>query len=128
MSEVDDPDREAPTPKVSGSLQRGPVFAGHAANVAKTLEDAAVRARTAAAHRRQIWTGKLDIRRAKELDEHARRLWQAATRLRGLSAQFSGWEGSDPGNDARLDLVMRLRSFESEATELLGIPIESDKV
>lgn len=117
----DEPDREAPTPKVSGSLQRGPVFAGHAAQIAQALEDAAVRARTEAAHSRQIWTGKLDIRRAKQLDGYASQLWRLAVQLRLMHSRFSGWEELDPGNDARLDAVMRLRSLESEATELLGL-------
>lgn len=116
----DEPDREAPTPKVSGSLQRGPVFAGHAAQIAQALEDAAVRARTEAAHSRQIWTGKLDIRRAKALDEHARAMWKLSSQLRVLHSRFCSWDEVDPGNDARLEAVMRLRSLESEAQELLG--------
>lgn len=116
----DEPDREAPTPKVSGSLQRGPVFAGHAAQIAQVLEDEAVRTRAEAAHHRQIWTGKLDIRKAKDLDERAQRLWRLASQLRALHSQFSSWEDGDPGNDARLASVMRLRSLESEAQELLS--------
>jgi hypothetical protein len=120
-SDPDEPDREALTPKVSGSLQRGPVFAGHSANIAQALEDAAVKARTAAAHCRQIWTGQLDIALSKRWDAHALALWALVRKLRDLEAEFLTWdENHDPGNDARLEAVMRMRNLESEAKELIG--------
>jgi hypothetical protein len=121
VSDDEEPDREAPTPKVSGSLQRGPIFAGHSATIAQALEDASVRARTSASHCRQIWTGQLDIAASKKFDAYAEELWSLAKKLRLLELQFNAWtEESDPGNDGRMEAVMRMRNLESEAKELLG--------
>lgn len=103
--------REAPTPRVSGTLQRAPVYAAMAQALAERLGRAYLE--------KSKILARLDIKgamRCRQLEKTARE----------LEAEFKMWEYMDPGPDVRLNAVMRLRDLESEADQLA--PLVPDRL
>ncbi len=108
MSDTDD---DVVTPRVSGTLQRAPIYAAMADSFVERLQ-------LAFYEKTKILT-KLDVRRAlrcRELQGESRK----------LAREFRSWEHTDPGPDARKEAVMRLLTIESEVKELA--PIKLDRV
>lgn len=96
------------TPKVSGTLQRAPIYAAMADSFASRLE--------AVYYEKTKILQKLDIKvalRCRELQAEAKR----------LAREFRSWESNDPGSDKRREEVMRLLNMESEVNELAPIKL-----
>lgn len=104
-------DRESPTPKISGSLARWPVFLKMAEQVGGAVEHAALRAEKVLA--------EIDFKRARLLRE----LQQEAA---DLVTTFEAWEFMDPGSDLRMRAIAYLYELRERADKL-GVKVDEWK-
>lgn len=94
-----------PTPKISCTLQRGPIYAKIALDLAERLEA----------------TAQIKARTLSELDiEGSKKAYDAARRARELRNTFVLWQWVDPGIEGRLQDVMRLKDLEAETRDILA--------
>ena len=97
-------DESRPTPRESGTLQRGPVFAALMWGLADVLD---------------VWELRLGGKGPKglrELDiQQSLLVRKLAHQARELGAEFAAWEVQDPGPEARLAALARKMDLEAQA-------------
>ena len=97
-----------PTPRVSGTLHRWPIFQDLAQTLAESTGVAALRATKVLA--------EIDLKRA-------RRLNAIATEAEHLATMFETWKHGDPGQDLRTAAITKLCALREQA-RLDGVPVE----
>lgn len=102
-------DPDAPTPKITGSIHRWPIFRDMANRIVTATGHAALRSEKV--------LHEIDLARARRLRETLRE----ATALRDT---FAAWEFGDPGADLRHQAIQKLYDMR-EHVRAMGIDVDA---
>jgi len=119
---ADNDDEADATPRMSGTLQRAPIFEAQARDLAARFSAMAEGLENEALRMAKGDLAQLDIAASRRKAAGAAEARRKAAEARVLERFFSGWAKEDPGSDARTEAAMRLRNLASLGQSMLPPP------